>query len=106
MLYILIALSFGKVFLMVIGNKAPLFILTPFLLNIMSNALFTPLQFGLRNNALAALDIFVILISLIWLIVVIYPLVPWVAYLQIPYLLWVSFATILQLSITYLNQKK
>ena len=28
----------------------------------------------------------------------------WVALMQIPYLLWVSFATVLQFTITYLNQ--
>jgi tryptophan-rich sensory protein len=28
----------------------------------------------------------------------------WVTYMQIPYLLWVCFATVLQLTITYLNR--
>ncbi|NLG07622.1 tryptophan-rich sensory protein, partial [Candidatus Peribacteria bacterium] len=32
-----------------------------------------------------------------------YPVKPWIMYMQIPYLLWVSFATVLQLTITYLN---
>jgi len=34
----------------------------------------------------------------------IYPHAQWIAYIQIPYLLWVSFATVLQLTITYLNR--
>lgn len=28
----------------------------------------------------------------------------WVAYVNVPYLIWVSFATVLQLSITWLNR--
>jgi tryptophan-rich sensory protein len=36
--------------------------------------------------------------------VAIYPHTRWIAYSQIPYLLWVSFATFLQLTITYLNK--
>lgn len=76
----------------------------PFVLNLIFNAIFTPLQFGLKNNLLASLDILLILITLIWAIAAIYPYERWIAYIQIPYLLWVTFATILQLTITYLNK--
>lgn len=77
----------------------------PFALNLILNFAFTPIQFGLKNNLLAALDIVLVLATLIWAILAIYPKVKWIAYLQIPYLLWVIFATILQLTITYLNLK-
>ncbi|MFA6258749.1 MAG: tryptophan-rich sensory protein [Candidatus Paceibacterota bacterium] len=40
---------------------------------------------------------------MIWIIVVIYKKIKWVALANVPYLIWVSFATILQLTITYLN---
>jgi tryptophan-rich sensory protein len=36
--------------------------------------------------------------------VVIFPNMQWVMYIQIPYLIWVTIATVLQLSITYLNK--
>jgi len=65
---------------------------------------FYSLQFGLKNNLLAAIDILLVLGTLIWLMVAIYPHAKWIAYIQIPYLLWVSFATVLQLTITYLNR--
>ncbi|MCX6797862.1 MAG: tryptophan-rich sensory protein, partial [Candidatus Falkowbacteria bacterium] len=71
---------------------------------IIFNLSFTPLQFGLKNNLLAGLDILLVLITLIWAMVAIYPYLHWVTYIQIPYLLWVSFATLLQLTITYLNK--
>lgn len=102
-LYILIALSFGKVFLMAIQKTIPLAVALPFALNIIFNLSFTPLQFGLQNNLLAAIDILLVLGTLIWAMIAIYPYAHWITYIQIPYLLWVSFATVLQLTITYLN---
>lgn len=102
-LYAIIAVSYGKVFLMAWRKELPVVVILPFILNLVFNFAFTPIQFGLKNNLLASIDILLVLITLIWAIIAIYPHVKWVAYLQIPYLLWVSFATILQLTITYLN---
>jgi len=102
-LYLLIAISFGKVFLMFFKKEIPFRIALPFLLNIIFNLLFTPIQFGLQNNVLAAIDILLVLTTLVWAMHAIYPIKKWISYIQIPYLLWVSFATILQLTITYLN---
>jgi len=103
-LYILIAISFGKVFLMAWQKQISWIIFLPFVLNLIFNFAFTPIQFGLQNNILAAADIILVLGTLIWAMIAIYPFVPWIAYLQIPYLLWVSIATVLQLTITYLNK--
>ncbi len=102
-LYVLIIFSFGKVFLMAWQKQIPAIIILPFILNIIFNLAFTPLQFGLQNNLLAAFDILFVLGTLVWAIIIIYPYAPFLSYLQIPYLLWVTFATILQLTITYLN---
>jgi len=103
-LYILIAVSFGRVFIMFFQKKITFIILLPFILNLIFNFSFTPLQFGLKNNLLAAADILLVLGTLIWAIAAIWPYSRWIAYIQIPYLLWVSFATVLQLTITYLNR--
>jgi tryptophan-rich sensory protein len=103
LLYIMIAVSFGKVFLMFFQKKVSFIVILPFIFNLIFNFAFTPLQFGLKNNFLAAVDVILVLGTLIWAIIAIYPHARWVAYLQIPYLLWVSFATVLQLTITYLN---
>jgi translocator protein len=75
----------------------------PFILNLIFNAAFTPLQFGLKNNLLASIDILLVLGTLIWAMKAIRPHARWIAYMQIPYLVWVSFATVLQLTITYMN---
>jgi tryptophan-rich sensory protein len=85
-------------------KKVSFIIILPFILNLIFNFSFTPLQFGLKNNLLAAVDVILVLGTLIWAMIAIYPHARWVAYIQIPYLLWVSFATVLQLTITYLNK--
>ena len=104
-LYTLIAISFGYVFYLFSKGKITFLILLPFILNLIFNFAFTPLQFGLKNNFLATIDIILVLISLIWSLISIFPHVKWVAYINIPYFLWVSFATVLQITVTYLNWK-
>jgi tryptophan-rich sensory protein len=78
-------------------------VLLPFILNIIFNLAFSPIQFTLQNNLLAAFDIILVWGTLIWMLAAIYPHAKWVAYANIPYFLWASFATFLQLNITYLN---
>jgi len=103
-LYILITFSFGKVFIMAFQKQIPTTVVVPFILNIIFNIAFTPIQFGLKNNLLASVDILLVLVTLIWAMIAIFPHVRWISYIQIPYLLWVSFASILQLMITFLNK--
>lgn len=103
-LYIIIFISFGTVFYKVLNKQLPAIIALPFILNLVFNLLFSPIQFGLQNNYLAALDIILVFVTLIWAIIVIYPHAKWIALVNIPYFLWVSFATVLQLTITFLNR--
>ncbi|MFA5830351.1 MAG: TspO/MBR family protein [Candidatus Paceibacterota bacterium] len=103
-LYILIAVSYGKVFLMAWKKEIPFIVALPFILNLIFNAAFTPIQFGLKNNLLASFDILLVLGTLVWSVISILPYTRWAAFLQIPYFLWVSFATVLQLTVTYLNK--
>ena len=103
-LYLVIAISFGYVLVQCLRRKLPFNVLLPFLLNLVFNAAYSPIQFGLRNNPLASVDILLILATLVWALTVIWHRVRWVAVVNIPYLLWVAFATVLQLSITWLNR--
>ena len=102
-LYTIIAISFGYVAYKYFKGAVPFLVLLPFILNLVFNFAFTPLQFGLQNNLLAAIDIVLVLGTIIWAGFAIYPYFPWVVYVNIPYLIWVLFATVLQLTITYLN---
>lgn len=103
-LYVLIFISFGMVFYKFFNKQLPLIIILPFVLNLFFNFIFTYLQFGLKSNILAAIDITLVLATLVWAMIAIYPHIKWVALINIPYLLWVCFATILQFTVTYLNK--
>jgi tryptophan-rich sensory protein len=115
-LYIIIAITFGAVFYKAFTGKIPWIVALPFALNLVFNFAFTPLQFGLKNNFLASIDILLVLGTLIWALFAIYsfglkihietgaPTYSWIIYANIPYLLWVLFATILQITITFLNR--
>lgn len=103
-LYVVIAISFGYVLLQYLKRRLPLAVLLPFVVNLLANLAYTPIQFGLKNNALASVDIVLVLGSLIWAMVAIWQRARWVALVNLPYLLWVVFATVLQLSITWLNR--
>jgi tryptophan-rich sensory protein len=103
-LYALIIFSFGKVFWLLWRKKIGFMVALPFIFNLIFNFAFVPIQFGLRDNFLASVDIVLVLGTLVWGMKAIYPHARWVVYMQIPYLLWVSFATVLQMSITYLNK--
>lgn len=104
-LYAIIAVSFGTVFYKAFTKHISWMVALPFTLNLIFNLGFTPIQFGLKNNLLAAVDILLVLGTLIWALVAVWPHMRWVVYVNIPYVLWVSFATVLQLTITYLNWK-
>ena len=103
-LYSIIFSTYGYVFYQFLNKKLPFFVILPFLLNLIFNFSFTYFQFSLKNNVLAAIDIILVLITIVWMFIAIWPYYKPVVYLNIPYLLWVSFATLVQLSITYLNR--
>jgi len=106
-LYIIIALSYGTVFYKAFTKEIPWIVALPFALNLVFNFAFTPIQFGLKNNLLASIDILLVVGTLMWALWAIWYAVPelrWVVYVNIPYLLWGLFATSVQLSITYLNK--
>ena len=102
-LYAVIAVTFGFVFYRAFTGALPWMVALPFVLNLVFNFIFTPIQFGLQNNVLASLDIILVWATLAWALYAIYPYYPWITYTNIPYIVWVSIATVLQLSITYLN---
>jgi translocator protein len=103
-LYAVIIVSYGTVFYKTIGGKLSWLVALPFILNIIFNLVFAPIQFGLKNNLLATADILLVLGTLVWALVAIYPHIRWVVWVNIPYLLWVIFATVLQITITVLNR--
>lgn len=116
-LYIIIVISFGTVFYKALNNNLELIVALPFALNLVFNFAFTPIQFKLKNNLLATLDIIFVDATLIWALIAIGVAslklnlstgdsdLLWIALINIPYLLWGLFATVLQITITLMNRK-
>lgn len=93
-IYILILLS---------QNKITWLVALPFWLNLFFNLIFTPIQFGLKNNWLAAIDIYFVLFTIIWAMIVIWPHAKIITAAFAPYLIWVIIATALQTYIALKN---
>jgi tryptophan-rich sensory protein len=103
--YPLIAVAAVATVMKVVRGDLPRLILVPLAINLASNVAFTPIQFGLRNLPLAAADILVVLVTIVWWIVLAWrPGSQWIALVLSPYLIWVSVATVLQFSITFMNR--
>lgn len=103
-LYPIIIVTFGFVFVQAFRGKIPWLVALPFAINLVGNLIFTPIQFGMRNLPLASVDIVIVWGTIIWSVVAVWPHYRWVAVAQVPYFVWVSTATVLQLSITWMNQ--
>ena len=105
-LYPVILVSFCFVFVQTFRGKVRWVIAIPFAVNLAANLAFTPIQFGLRNLPLAAVDIVIVWATILWCMIAIWPHYRWVSLAQVPYFIWVSLATVLQLSITTMNWGK
>jgi len=62
------------------------------------------LFFSFHTVFLSVIDILIMWFLIIYMISLFKKIKPVAAYLQVPYLLWVSFATVLNISIWYLNR--
>jgi tryptophan-rich sensory protein len=102
-LYPIILVSFGFVFVQALRRKVRWLLALPFAVNLVANLLFMPIFAGLRNVPLAAADILIVWATILWCVIAVWPVYKWVAVAQVPYFVWVSIATILQLSITAMN---
>lgn len=103
-LYIIIFIVNAYVLKLLINKQTGIAVALPFWLNLFFNLIFTPIQFGLRNNFLATVDIVLVLVTIIWAMIAMWPHSKLVSLAFTPYLIWVCIATVLQLNITILNR--
>jgi len=75
-------------------------------LQLILNAAWTPIFFGLHRPDLGFLDIVLVWLSIIATIALFYPIQVGAALLLIPYLVWVTFAAALNLAIWRLNRSR
>lgn len=100
-LYILMGISSYLIYKTNDSNKTDA--LKIYLFQLILNFLWTPIFFGLNLYFLGTLWIIVLIIAVVIMIKEFYKINKFSAYLQIPYLLWLSFALILSFSIFLLN---
>lgn len=67
------------------------------------NFMWSVLFFGLHSPILGLIGIFMLAATIILSMKLFYPLSKWATYLLVPYIAWVSFATLLNLAIFFLN---
>ena len=77
--------------------------ITAFFVQLFLNAIWSIIFFGLQNPGWALVDIVFLWLAIVWTMVVFYKISRPAAYLLVPYLLWVSFASYLNYSIWMLN---
>jgi translocator protein len=103
-LYPSIFASYIYIWVLFSQNKVNWILPAVFTLNLILNLVFTPIQFGLRNLALAAIIITGVLITCGLLVYLLWQQNQTaLALILVPYLLWVSIATALQINIALAN---
>jgi benzodiazapine receptor len=98
-LYVLIAIAGWRVY-RIAGWSRPIQL---WLVQLILNGLWTPLFFGAHRIDLALVDIVLLVLLVIATIAAFWRIDRIAAYLMIPYLAWISFATLLTASIWQLN---
>ena len=98
-LYILMGVSLY--FLWQSNNKT---VVIFFIIQLILNFFWSFIFFQLKNPLFAFIEIIILLIMIILTTVYAYPISKTAAYLMIPYILWVMFASILNFSIYWLNR--
>jgi len=86
-----------------LGRKEVKIALSVFSIQLILNALWSIIFFGLHSLAWAFVDIVALWVSIIYTITVFYNISRLATYLLIPYFLWVSFASYLNYAIWILN---
>jgi translocator protein len=102
-LYVTIAVS-GWLVWREAGFAGAAFPLAVYALQLLLNAAWTPLFFGLRQPLLGFADIVLLGLSILATLVLFYPIHAGAALLLLPYLLWVGFAAALNFAVWRLNR--
>ncbi|MEK6969392.1 MAG: TspO/MBR family protein [Nanoarchaeota archaeon] len=102
-LYFLMGISLYLIWKKGIKNKQSKTAVSLFGVQLILNSLWSILFFGLRSPLFAFIEIITLWIAIILTIKYFYKISKVASYLLIPYMLWVSFAAILNFFIFYLN---
>lgn len=104
LLYILMGISLYLVWQKGIADPHVKIALLIFAVQLVLNIMWSILFFGMQSPMLALIEIVLLWVFILLTITHFYPISRTAAYLLIPYILWVSFAAILNFSIFMLNK--
>jgi translocator protein len=102
-LYLTIAVS-GWLVWLTAGLAGAVLPLAIYLVQLVLNAAWTPIFFGLHRPDLAFIEIVVLWLSIVATMAAFYPVNAAPAWLLLPYLLWVTFAAALNFAVWRLNR--
>jgi translocator protein len=100
-LYILMGISLYLIWTNKIKNKKPA--MTIFFTQLVLNSLWSILFFGVQKPLFAFIEIIILWFAILLTILKFHKISKPASYLLVPYILWVSFAAVLNLSIYLLN---
>ena len=100
-LYLMMGISLGMIINAKHSNKNNSLII--FSIQLVLNFFWSVIFFSLQSPGWAAIEIIAMWLSIIYMIRNFYKINKWAGWLQIPYLLWVTFASVLNISIYVLN---
>ena len=103
MLYILMGISLFMIWKQDMSKERNLAILV-FMLQLLLNFGWSFIFFYFNMIGFALIEIILLWISILFMLLLFYKIKPIAAYINIPYLLWVSFATVLNGSYYFLNR--
>jgi benzodiazapine receptor len=103
-LYILMAVSAGLVWQKGLAGPAVRMALALYLVQLVLNALWTPLFFGFEMPLLAFIDIMLLWAAIILTILAFLRVSRCAGFLMAPYLVWTTFAAVLNFSLWFLNR--
>jgi len=103
-LYILMAVSAGLVWQRGLGGANVRLALALYLVQLVLNGLWTPLFFGAKMPLLAFINIVLLWAAIILAILAFFRISKIAALLMAPYLVWTTFAAVLNFSLWYLNR--
>ncbi len=101
-LYILMGFSFYLIWIQPTGNLRTMAIII-YLLQLFLNFTWSFLFFYFKKPGFALLEIVILWLGILCMLFLFYKVRPAATYLNIPYFLWVSFATILNAAYFHLN---
>lgn len=101
-LYVLMGISLFLIWRQDVSKERNIAILV-FLLQLLLNFAWSFLFFYFKMMGLALIEIILLWMNIVVMLVVFYNIKPMASYINIPYLLWVTFATVLNAGYYFLN---